>query len=224
VAYVGNAGRKAYLDYNYNQPLAGPGSVASRSPYPDFGGLAGNPSWGTNNYNALQVKLKKEIGPDGLLISGAYTWGKALGTSVSGIKFNGQVPFRDTRHWKDDAGSTPFDIRHILALSWVYELPFGKGKPFGGSANRATQAIIGGWKFGGIGTFQSGHYSTPVDSVNNSNAGGSRPDITGNPNGFSHPSKQAMLSQFSTPACSGVHRSTLLGMLAPAQSRVRASP
>ena len=131
MAYVGNAGRKSYLDYNYNQPLPGPGSVASRSPYPEFGGLSGNPAWGTNNYNALQVKVKKELGPEGLLLSGAYTYGKALGTSVSGIKFNGQVPFRDTRNWKNDAGPTPFDVRHILSMSWVYELPFGKGKAAG---------------------------------------------------------------------------------------------
>src|SRR5260370_39801959 len=84
VAYVGNAGRKAYLDYNYNQPLPGPGSVASRSPYPDFGGLSGNPAWGPNNYNSMQVKLKKEICPESLLISGDYDDRKYLGTSYSG--------------------------------------------------------------------------------------------------------------------------------------------
>ncbi len=196
VAYVANAGRKAYLDYNFNQPLAGAGTVASRSPYPEFGGLSGNPAWGTNNYNALQMKVKKELGPEGLLLSGAYTFGKALGTSVSGIKFNGQVPFRDTRNWKNDAGPTPFDIRHIVAMSWVYELPAGRGKALGGSANSVAQLIVGGWKFGGIATFQSGHYLTPTDSFNNSNAGGSRPDIIGNPNNFSTPNKQAMLTQF----------------------------
>lgn len=196
VAYVANAGRKAYLDYNFNQARPGPGSVASRLPYPEFGSLAGNPSWGTNNYNALQTKIKKELGPEGLLLSAAYTFGKALGTSVSGIKFNGQVPFRDTRNWKDDAGPTPFDVRHILALSWVYELPIGKGKPLAGNAGSLANALIGGWKFGGIGTFQSGHYLTPVDSFNNSNAGGSRPDIIANPNNFKHADKQAMLNQF----------------------------
>ncbi|HYI96960.1 MAG TPA: TonB-dependent receptor [Bryobacteraceae bacterium] len=196
LAYVGNAGRKSYLDYNFNQPLPGPGSVASRSPYPEFGGLAGNPSWGTNNYNSLQVKVKRELGPEGLLLSGAYTYGKALGTSVSGNKFNGQVPFRNTRNWKDDAGPTPFDVRHILSMSWVYELPFGKGKWLGSGANGVANAIIGGWKFGGIGSFQSGHYLTPTDSVNNSNAGGSRPDIIGPVNNFEHANKDAMLKQF----------------------------
>jgi hypothetical protein len=158
--------------------------------------LSGNPAWGTNNYNAVQVKVKKELGPEGLLLSGAYTYGKALGTSVSGIKFNGQVPFRDTRNWKNDAGPTPFDVRQILSLSWVYELPFGKGKAVASGVGGVANAIIGGWKFGGIGSFQSGHYLTPTDSVNNSNAGGSRPDIIGPVNGFDHASKDAMLKQY----------------------------
>ena len=134
--YVANSGRKSLLDYNFNQPFPGPGSQVSRLPYPQFGGLGGNPSWGTNNYNSFQVKVRKDLGPEGLLLSGAYTWGKALGTAVSGIKFNGNVPFRDTRNWKADAGPIPFDVRHILALSWVYEIPVGKGKPLGTNAGR----------------------------------------------------------------------------------------
>ncbi|MCW5980088.1 MAG: carboxypeptidase regulatory-like domain-containing protein [Bryobacteraceae bacterium] len=196
IAYVGNAGRKAYLDYSFNQPFPGPGSVASRLPYAGFGGLNGNPSWGTNNYNALQVKMKKELGPDGLLISLAYTWAKALGTSVSGIKFNGQVPFRDTRNWKADAGPTPFDIRHILALSWIYEIPVGRGKAVAGSISGPVQYILGGWKLGGIATLQSGFHLTPTDSFNNSNAGGSRPDLLRNPKRESYSSKQDMLDGF----------------------------
>jgi hypothetical protein len=196
IGYVANAGRKSLLDYNFNQPFPGPGSQVARLPYPEFGGLGGNPSWGTNNYNSLQVKVRKELGPEGLLLTGAYTWGKALGTAVSGIKFNGNVPIRDTRNWKADAGPTPFDVRHILALSWVYEIPVGRGKPLGGNAASAAQFLIGGWKFGGIATFQSGRYLTPTDAFNNSNAGGSRPDVIGDPDLQSYSSKQAMLDRF----------------------------
>jgi hypothetical protein len=196
VSYAGNAGRDSLISYNYNQPYPGPGSVVARRPYPAFGGLTGLPSWGTSNYSALQVKAKKEFGPDGLILTGAYTYGKALATGVSGILFNGNIPYRDTRNWKADAGPTPFDVRHILSVSWVYDLPIGRGKPLLAKAGNVSQAFLGGWKLGGIASYQSGHYVTPTDSFNNSNAGGSRPDAIGNPNHRSYSSQQDMISQF----------------------------
>ncbi len=203
IAYVGNAGRKSYLDYNFNQPLPGPGSVASRSPYPSFGGLSGQPTWGTNHYDSLQVKIRKEVGPEGLLLLGSYTWAKSLGNSISGIKFNGGQPFRNTRNWKADSGPTYLDVRQVLSLSFVYELPFGKGKLLAGSASGAVNNIIGGWKMGGIANLQTGHALTPTDIFNNSNAGGSRPNVIGDPNDQDRPNRDAQLSQwFNTAAFS----------------------
>jgi hypothetical protein len=72
----------------------------------------------------------------------------------------------------------------------------GRGKPLGGNAANAAQVLIGGWKFGGIATFQSGRYLTPTDAVKNSNAGGSRPDVIGDPDLQSYSNKPAMLDRF----------------------------
>src|SRR5258706_7983848 len=43
----------------------------------------------------------------------------------------------------------------ILA-SFVYALPFGRGRSIGSSWNRAIDAVLGGWQMNGILTFQTG--------------------------------------------------------------------
>ena len=48
------------------------------------------------------------------------------------------------------------DRTHRLAVTWIYELPFGKGKPWGSSANAVVSRLIGGWQIQGIYTAQSG--------------------------------------------------------------------
>jgi hypothetical protein len=47
------------------------------------------------------------------------------------------------------------DRTHRLAATWLYELPFGRGKRFG-SMNNVMSKVIGGWQIQGIYTFQSG--------------------------------------------------------------------
>jgi hypothetical protein len=81
-----------------------------------------------------------------------------------------------------------------VVLSYVYDLPFGKGKRFvnhGGVVN----AVAGGWEFSGSHTYQSGNPLSVTESNWNSgvfagpqaNLGASpRPNIVSgqNPNGF----------------------------------------
>jgi hypothetical protein len=56
------------------------------------------------------------------------------------------------------------DFRHRLAVSGIYELPFGRGKPLLASSSRAVQAIAGGWQLNGVYTLQSG---APITFMNN---------------------------------------------------------
>ena len=197
IAYVGNAGRKNFMNFNFNQPFPGSEPLISRRPFPDFVGLSGTPTWGSNHYDSLQVKVRKEPGPEGLVLLGAYTWGKAIGTSTAGPNFTaGSNPIRDTRNWKADAGPLAFDTRQILSFSWVYELPFGRGKPLAGNVTSVAEKIIGGWKFAGITLFQSGHPLTPFDVFDTSTAGGSRPHAIGDPNDQSHPTKDSKIKRF----------------------------
>jgi hypothetical protein len=49
-----------------------------------------------------------------------------------------------------------FDTPHRLAVSWIYELPFGKGKPFGDTNNPVVSRLLGGWQVTGIYAWQVG--------------------------------------------------------------------
>jgi hypothetical protein len=195
VAYVGNAARKIMMSFPFNQPFPGPGPVAPRRPFPAFSDLNGLVAWGTAHYDALQVKVRKELGPRGLMLLGSYTWGRALGTAVPGANFR-NVDFRDSRNWKADYGPTPWDVKQIFSLSWIYELPFGKGKPLGGGVTGLVDQIVSGWRLGGIANFQSGHPLTVTDIFDTSNAGGSRPNVIRDPNSQDHSSKAALINQY----------------------------
>jgi hypothetical protein len=49
---------------------------------------------------------------------------------------------------------------HRVRWNAIYELPFGRGKKFGGDVNRKMNALIGGWQFALIGDWQSGRWSS----------------------------------------------------------------
>ena len=53
-------------------------------------------------------------------------------------------------------GSSDFDIRHLINASAVWQMPFGKGRAFMNTDNRALQAVIGGWQLSGIYRWNTG--------------------------------------------------------------------
>ncbi len=182
VGYVGSAARKNQFSLDLNQPAPGPGGAAGRRPYPAFAGISAYANWGTSHYDSLQATLRKDAGSDGLSILASYTWSKALAAGREGGVFHFGNPIRSVRDWKADSGPTSFDVRHRLAISYLYELPFGRGKAVGSDVSPVVNQIVGGWKIGGITAFQGGNRLTPSSIFNFSNSGGSRPNLAGDPN------------------------------------------
>jgi hypothetical protein len=134
--------------------------AAGTLPFPDF---AQNASYqatiGESNYNGLQTKLEQTY-RNGLSFLFAYTYSKTLsdaldllnGGSLGGFRAPA-VPGLGPRF---DYGPADFDIRQVLHLSGGYELPVGTGKMFLGSANKATNYVIGGWSANFIASLQGG--------------------------------------------------------------------
>ncbi len=148
-------------------PYAGfSGSVAQALlPYPQFagGGTPGIPTgygvffhypyFGHSNYNALQVVATRRLSKGlGFLIS--YSFQKTLTNTDSNMVYSGGYA-QDVYNRGLEKSVAAFNHPQNLKLTWIYELPFGKGHRFlnkGGIVNQ----ILGGWTFTGIQQYQSG--------------------------------------------------------------------
>lgn len=167
VAYVG--GKGTYVDVvglNINQAVPGPGAVVSRRPYPNLSDSIGVTPWANSNYNSMQTTLDRRMGS--VRMSAAWTWAHTIDNS-SGESSNS--PIQNSRNLALQRGNATFDVRHKLALSGTYELPFGKGRRWLSSARGVSDAFIGGWQLNNILTLMTGLPFTPVMQTNALNTG-----------------------------------------------------
>jgi hypothetical protein len=78
---------------------------------------------------------------------------------------------QDSRNWEAERGPSDFDFTHRLAVSYLYELPIGKGKAVGGNMHPVLEGVFGGWQINGITILQSGQVFTPIVTNQRTNAG-----------------------------------------------------
>ena len=106
---------------------------------------------GKTNYNGALLSVAKRLSR-GLLINANYTYSKALD--------NGQYNQNNAGFYQNsfypgvEYGPSPFDRRHVFNLTWVYDLPAGKGHMF--SFHNGFDRILGGWYTSGISSAWSG--------------------------------------------------------------------
>jgi hypothetical protein len=116
-------------------------------PYPQFTDVIPLYSTGaSSNYHALQVSFNKRFS-HGFLFEGSYTWAKAI---QEGLSHPNSYDLKMSRALAD------YDIKHRFVLSYIYELPFGKGRHFGGHWSKPVDLVLGQWQFNGFTNFQSG--------------------------------------------------------------------
>ncbi len=182
VSYLGSSGHKLPLGININQSPPGLGSVASRRPYQGFGSITGGYilSGGNSNYHGLTVRVERRFNA-GLSFLSSYAWSKSIdnGSGIStGSDANGGV--QNVRNWRAERAASAFDVSHRWVLSYVWDLPFGKGKRIAPD-NKALDLLVGGWQMTGIYTLQSGRPFTITSGTNLSQTGDNtdRPNIIG---------------------------------------------
>jgi hypothetical protein len=168
VGYVGSASHDLYVDPNFNQPQPGPGAIGPRRPFPSYSSILAYLPLDRSNYNSLIVQIERRF-HNGFSFLGAYTWSHSLdyGGQVSDtIDYTPQNPY----NWTSNYGNSNFDVRQRLSLSYIYELPFGRGKAW---LNRpgVARTVLGGWQLSGVTSYQTGLPFTPILSFDPTNTG-----------------------------------------------------
>jgi hypothetical protein len=179
VTYVGSTTIHLYYPNQIDQPTPAPGPIQARRPFPQYSALHAYGPYVTANYNSLQAQAERRF-RNGFSILTAYTYGHAIDDGPSQVDTVAAPQY--AYNFAAERGSSAFDIRHRLAVSSLYELPFGKGKYFL-SNSRVGNAIAGGWLLTGIFSAQTGLPFTPVEGVDTSNTGTTQhPNRIGNGN------------------------------------------
>lgn len=168
VAYVGNRVNDSVLLADLNQarpltqaeaalPAAQQPSLQARRPIVGFGSISAVLPEGFSTYNALQVKFERRFSK-GLYLLNSFTWSKALDNGSQVLEEpNGNTGTpQDVNNFKADKGIGAYDQPFNNTTSFVYELPFGRGRSWGSSMHPVADAFLGGWTLNGINTMLSG--------------------------------------------------------------------
>ena len=119
-------------------------------------------SLGFGNYNAGTISVKKRAANFQFELS--YTYTRDL-TNVNGAPIASASGFAnefgntlsDPHNPGLDYGNTPFARRERVLATFLYELPFGKGRTFL-NGNGLLDRVVGGWELSGVVLFQSGPF------------------------------------------------------------------
>jgi hypothetical protein len=139
---------------------------------------------GFSLYDALQATYSHRW-KSGLSLQASYTFSKFIDNvnGASGWAFVGSNAVRNFNNLAAEKSVDGNDIPHSLVINYVYELPVGHGKPFGGGWNGPVNAILGGWQLAGVTSFKSGFPLSIVCADNSQSLGGAvgRCNVIGNP-------------------------------------------
>jgi hypothetical protein len=150
-------------------------------PYPQFTSVLLSQQPGAfSNYNALNASLTRNF-RNGLQFLASFTWSKYLTNEDDVINFFGAAEPRNWYNTSLDKSTASNDVPRSFVLSWVYDLPVGKGRKFA-PHNAIVDGLVGGWSLSGVGTFKDG-FPLAFTTTNNTNSfgGNQYPNIVADP-------------------------------------------
>jgi hypothetical protein len=159
-SYNNFLGRHMMDPYNINAGAlvdpSNPLPLSQRRPYPFFSDILLQGNNGTSSYNGMALHFEKRFS-HGFNVIANYTWSKSLDLFSS-----------DSSGWENqiasntrlDRGLSDFNIAHYAVIGYLWELPFGHGKPY--LAEGIGAAVLGNWRLSGMTQFRSGLPLTPT--------------------------------------------------------------
>ncbi len=164
--YVGTKGTHLSVLKNLNQQFFNEnGTGTGIIPYPAFGPIEYRDNAGNSTYHGGEMTLEKRFSR-GLSLHAAYTFAKSIDQAQEHLFSGGSNSFmQNARDLRQQRGRSDFDYRQRFATSFLYELPFGKGRSY--VRDGVLSEIVGGWRISGIVNARSGRPFTVFASTNN---------------------------------------------------------
>jgi hypothetical protein len=111
-----------------------------------IGGANLTTNMGGTRYNSMQFEFRKRL-TRGVAFNTSYAWGQAYISQRYGFS----RPSQDILQVGQVGG-----VQHAAKANWLYDLPFGRDRRWGGNASGLKDALIGGWEFDGVARIQTG--------------------------------------------------------------------
>ncbi len=126
-------------------------------PFPQYRGVnAFRKPQGNSLYHSFTLGITKRYA-NGLSSQISFTGGKLIDDVSQTVTFLGAAGTKqDFYNRQAERSISAQDVSKRLVISVDYELPFGRGKKFGGNMPKAADMIAGGWQVNSILTFQAG--------------------------------------------------------------------
>jgi hypothetical protein len=198
VSYVGEHGVHIWVLDDVNQaPPNVPSATCSntvttgcltllnRRPIQGFTGIEGTSNAGMMIYHGAQVRLEHRYA-NGLYLLNAFSYSRTIDNASGHLDTpNGDNSRVNLANLRGERGQSAYNQPVNNTLTAIWDLPYGRGRHWGGSANRAMQMIAGGWQVSVIETATSGQpvnltYSAP-SQFSVSDLLTYRPNVNGTP-------------------------------------------
>ena len=184
VGYVGHHADHLVTPVEGNQALPGEGDPSTWAPrnsrrplfhaLPLVTTIATTAARSGSRYNSMQASVRQRM-QHGVEFLASYTLAKGTTNNrgfygvAGGSGLQGVTGATEGAYWQNtydpeaEWGPAFHDVRHNMILSGTFDLPFGTGRRYGADWSPVTNAVIGGWRLGGILQARSGLPVTVTD-------------------------------------------------------------
>jgi hypothetical protein len=107
-----------------------------------------------HQFHSFTAEVERRLAR-GLQFQSSWVWARDIGDLERGQSLENPFDRRRERSvWPDIP-------THRFTTNWIYELPWGRGRPFLTNVGRELNAAVGGWDVSGIYSYYSGQFLTP---------------------------------------------------------------
>jgi hypothetical protein len=155
-SYIGTNTRQGEYGYNFNSPVPDSRNFIDKPrPFPQYPAINYFVNGAGHQFHSLTLEAERRMAR-GLQFQTSWVWARDIGDLERGQFL--EHPFDRQR----EVSVAPDIPTHRFTANWIYQLPFGKGRPMLSGAGRALNMLVGGWDVSGIYSYYSGQFLTPA--------------------------------------------------------------